>query len=176
VAAFLSLTVAALALAGAAIHFAVIRHHAEFVAIAIGFGVMGIAQSAVAVRMFVRPSRAARRMAVTVHATILTVWVLSRTTGLVVVPGAEDPSRVGLADLIATAFGVAVIICVGALNRLERRPARSQPIALQRGLAAAVGVVVLALAAPAIAAPHVHDHGHAHAPSHEGHHHGEHDH
>lgn len=170
----LSPIVAALSFAGGLIHFAVIRHHLEFAAIAGGFAVMGGAQWSVAVRMLVRPSASTRRAVVAVHVAIVALWVMSRTVGLVVVPGAEAPSRAGLADLTAAAFSIAVIVGVAAVRRAGRNSERSRAGRTHRGLAVAVGLAVLALAAPAALADHDHHLDHSPAPASPGHDHGGH--
>ena len=105
-------------------------------------------------------------LAVAANLGVVVVWVFSRTTGLPIGPDAGQPEAVGVADVTATAFEIALV--AGALVSLGARHARS-PLTPR-------GVWLLALpavAAAAIALAPGGSHGHgdhdAHPAEHAGH-------
>lgn len=152
---------ALLSFAGGVIHLAVIRHHLDAAPVAGGLALMGTAQWLFAARIATRPSRPVRGAGVLLHATIIVIWLLSRTIGLVVVPGAEDPAPVGVPDLVANLFALATIVTAIAMRHssYDLRPS-SRPRVGTR-LAAAVAVAVFALTVPAVLSDHDHA-GHDH--------------
>jgi hypothetical protein len=171
---------AVLAVASGVIHLAVVRHHLDDAVVTAGFALMGGAQLVVGVGLITRPASRAR-LAGLLHAGIVATWVLSRTVGLVVVPGAEERASFGFADTIANMFSLGVIAALATIDRTDRRSAR-HPLSARvaRGVLVAVGVAAVAVAAPAALAPHQHaghDHpatgepasGHDHAPTDDGH-------
>jgi hypothetical protein len=145
------------AVAGGVIHLAVIRHHVEYAAITLGFAVMGSAQLVAAAGLLTRPTRRVRAASVTLHAVIVTTWLVSRTVGLGYVSGAEDPAPFGIADTIANLLGAGVIATLVAAAPV--RAALSTRAA--HTVTALAGVAAVALAVPAALAPHHHaDHDH----------------
>ena len=156
-----SSSVASCAFAGGLIHLAVVRHHLDSVVVAAAFIAIGSAQLLFSAWMVAGPSARARRTGLLLHLAIVTTWLLSRTVGLVVVPGAEARAAVGVADIVATTLSLAVLasLLTMARFRLERV---ALPARLSRGLAAAVAIVALAVTVPAVTANH--DHG-GHGPS-----------
>ena len=152
-----STLMAVLSFAGGAIHFAVIRHHLDFVAMTTGFAVMGSAQWWFAVRMVRNPSSSARLVGLLLHGAIFSTWVWSRTAGLAFVPGAEERAAVGLPDVVANVFAVAVLASLAAMSILDRRPAPTSVSArASRAIRTVVAIGVLACTAPAVVAPHGH--------------------
>jgi hypothetical protein len=163
--------------AGGVIHLAVIRHHLDYVATTVGFAVIGAAQLLIAAGLLRGSTARLRTAALLVHATIVATWLLSRTVGLVIVPGAEDRVPLGVADTIANALAIGVIAALVAAARGERRSVRvAVARRLARGVTAVVAVATVALTAAALLAPHdhaAHDHpatdeqvpGHDHGPA-----------
>ena len=152
----MSPVIALLAFAGCVVHLAVIRHHVDYAAVAAGFALMGAAQWLFAVHMATKPSLRAQAAGVLLHTMIVVIWVLSRTIGLAIVPGAEDPAPVGLPDLVANLFAVTIIVTTLAMRHVSNdvRP-RELPRVGTR-LTAAIAVGVVALTVPAVLAGHDH--------------------
>ena len=160
----LSWMVASLALASGLIHLAVVRHHLGYAVVAAAFVAIGGTQVLFAALMAARPSAQVRTVGLLMHLAVLTTWLLSRTIGLVVVPGAEAPAPVGVADVTATLLSVAVIASLLAVGRVDRRPnVVALPARLSRGVATAVTILALGVTVPAAAASH--DHAHHGPPS-----------
>jgi hypothetical protein len=153
---------AVLAVAGGVIHLAVIRHHLDYAAMTAGFAFMGVAQVIVASRLALAPSPRARVAAVVLHASILAIWLASRTVGLAVVPGAEDRAAFGLADTIANVLGAGVLAALAGATVAGRRDARTpfSPRTARR-VVTVVAIAALGFAVPAVLAPHSHT-GHDH--------------
>jgi hypothetical protein len=158
----LSRLAAVLAVTGGVTHLAVIRHHLDYAAMTTGFALIGVAQLVVAAGLALVPLPRVRAAAVVLHASILVTWLASRTVGLAVVPGAEDPAAFGMADTIANLISVGVLASLIAASRVGRRRALTAFSArMARRLTTAVAVAALVLAVPAILAPHSHrGHGH----------------
>jgi hypothetical protein len=162
----LSPTAAVLAAAGGAIHLSVVREHGDLAVVATGFALMGITQCLLAAGILARRSRRLILVAGAVHATLVVVWLLSRTTGLLVIPGAEDAEPVGIADLAAATLslgvvGVAVITLV--LDRTAMTVA--VPARAGRWMTALVLAGAVSLSVPAVLADHSHRRArHSHDP------------
>ena len=156
-------TVAALAaIGGGLIHFSVVGDHLEFPIVAAGFAAMGILQWAFAWRTLTRPSRALLLIGGLLHAIIAGLWIVSRTLGIAFFTGAQEPAAVGVSDLAANTFSVAV---VGAAF-LGLGLSRSVPVVLPPSIAkrltsVALGLVTF-LTVPALLAPHSHSHSEPH--------------
>jgi hypothetical protein len=101
---------AALSLAAAGIHFAVIREHLE---IDVGEGVFffGIAVFQViwAQLYLLRDSHRAAQVGALVNAVVVLIWFVSRTVGLPYGPTPWVPEGIGLTDLLATSFEIGLI-------------------------------------------------------------------
>jgi hypothetical protein len=140
----------------------VIRHHLDYAAMTVGFALMGAAQLVVAAGVALAPSPRVRTTAIMLHASILVTWLASRTIGLAVVPGAEDPAAFGMADSIASLLGAGVLAALIAVADRGRRAARTafSPRTARR-ITAVVVIAALGLTVPAVLAPHSHV-GHDH--------------
>jgi hypothetical protein len=170
---------AVLAVSSGVIHLAVVRHHLDYAAMSAAFALMGGAQLLVAARLLIKPSPSVRLIGLLLHAWIVATWLLSRTVGLVVVPGAEGRAPFGLADTVANVFAVGVIASLVTIDRVHRgsvRAAFSSRVA--RAALPVIAVTALSLTLPAAFASHHHaDHDHpttgepapGHAPPVDGH-------
>jgi hypothetical protein len=160
----LLLTIAAIsAAADGLIHLNVIGDHLDSTLIAVGFAFMGVTQWLFALMILTRPSRIIFILGGILHSAMTTIWILSRTTGLWFVTGAENPAPVGVADLAANAFSIGVVgaTIIGISLSLSRP---IDPILLPATISRLVIAVLLAsalfLIVPALLAPHDHG-GHA---------------
>jgi hypothetical protein len=139
----------AVASAGAStIHFAVIdQHFAEYWLFGVFFVAVGLAQLGWAVAVVSNPTRTVYVVGALGNALIAVTWVISRTTGLPFGPGAGEPEPVGIADVVSTAFELAVVVGTLLLLRgLELR--RSWEMRFVRPVVAiaAIAITTLALA------------------------------
>lgn len=149
----------ALAAAGGLIHLAVIRDHLDFAVVAAGFAVMGAAQGAFALRVLTRPSRRLLLVGGALHAVIAVIWLTSRTTGLVFIPGAEHIEPFGVADLVATTFSLGVLGVAVTAHALDTTStAVVVPARVAQAMTAVVVVGAMCLSVPALLTPHDHDH------------------
>jgi hypothetical protein len=125
---------AVLLAASAGIHLAVIGEHArESVVFGLFFAGVAVAQLIMAGRVASRPVVASTRLTVTaLNFGLVTLWALSRTTGLPVGPDAGHPEAILLADAVATALEVAaLVVAVGVVvPRVVSGPPRSRPTRL----------------------------------------------
>jgi hypothetical protein len=153
----LSRVAALLALAGGVIHLAVIRHHLDEAAVTAGLALIGGAQLLVAAGLTTAPSRRVRGAGVLVHTSVVATWLVSRSVGLVVVPGAEDPVAFGVSDTIANLLGAGVIAALAVAFHLERRPTDFAVTArVARRATILVAIVAVGLTVRAVLAPHNH--------------------
>ena len=158
-------TLAALSLGAAAVHFAMTPQHTrESIALGIAFVVAAWAQVAVAGWLLFRPDRSVIKRGAAVQIAVIGAWGLSRTFGLPIGPDRWRAEAVGTADLICVGFEIAFVgLAVVALTSNRRVP-------LLAGLVAAslvLGGTTAALATPSII-DHDHDEPHeAAGPMHE---------
>ena len=102
---------AALSVGSAAIHFAVIPDHLEeWWAFGLAFALLGWFQAVWPIVYLDRPTRRLAWIAIVVNLATVVVWAWSRTAGLPVGPEPGMPEAVGAADLIATAFELALVV------------------------------------------------------------------
>ena len=139
----------AVASAGAAtIHFAVIdQHFAEYWVFGAFFVAVALAQLGWVVAVVSNPTRTVYVVGALGNALIAVTWVISRTTGLPFGPGAGEPESVGIADVVSTAFELAVVVgSLLLLRGLELR--RSWEIRFVRPVIAiaAIAITTVALA------------------------------
>ena len=113
--------------AAATIHFAVVRPHwDEYVPFAVLFAIVGVFQVAWAAAVLVRPARWVLASGAVVNLGVAAAWAVSRTAGLPVGPEAWTPESIGVADVAATVFEVAiatgsVVLLSSAGRRFELR-------------------------------------------------------
>ncbi|HET7676366.1 MAG TPA: hypothetical protein VFK38_00775 [Candidatus Limnocylindrales bacterium] len=107
---------ASLSLGAAVIHFSVVEAHlAEWLPFALFFITAGWAQALWAAAVLLRPGRRLYLAGAAGNAIIAATWLASRTTGLPIAPEPWTPEPVGLPDLLATAFEVALLlVCLRA--------------------------------------------------------------
>ena len=153
----LAIAAAVFAVAGGLIHLTVTRQHLDFPIVAAGFVFMGVAQWVFAFTILKRPTTLIAVSGAVLHAAIVTVWILSRTIGLAFFPGAEHVAPVGVVDIVATSFSVAVVGTVVIWLALEGPIANVNVSHREfRTVAAVLAIGALFLTVPAIAAPHDH--------------------
>lgn len=149
---------AALAAGAAAVHLAMVPMHAqEWLALGIGFAVVGWAQAALAVALLARPRRWLLVAGAVLSVAAVAAWTVSRTTGFPFGPMAGEPEEVSSIDLLCAGFEV--LFAAGAALALARRPVvTSRPVAL--GTAALSLVAVVAATTAVLASPSgAHAHG-----------------
>jgi hypothetical protein len=109
---------AALAIAAAAIHTAVIREHVEeFWLYGAFFVVVAALQFLWGVAVLTRRSRRTLVAGGIGSAAIALAWIVSRTVGIPIGPGGGGREPVGALDLVSTGFEVAVVVGVLVLVR-----------------------------------------------------------
>jgi hypothetical protein len=140
----------ALLSAGAAvIHFVVIPGHwDEYWGQGLFFLVGAIAQLLWAVWVVVAPSRLIYLAGAAGNAAIVAMWVVTRTAGIPVGPGAGEREAVEFADTLATAFEVVLVIGALVLARTAARRTFQTSGAL--ATSALLAVVVAALTAASL--------------------------
>lgn len=153
----LGATAGILAAASGLVHIAVIRDHLELAVVASGFAVMAVVQWAFALRMLTRPSSRVLWWGGVFHCVLVALWVLSRTTGLWVIPGAESAEDVGIADLVSTTFCLGVIGVASIVRVMDRAGEVRVSRSVARRVRAAVAIGALFLTVPALSVPHEHD-------------------
>jgi hypothetical protein len=134
--------------AAATIHFAVVRPHwDEYAPFAVLFAVVGAFQLAWAAAVLVRPARRVLALGTVVNLGVAAAWALSRTAGLPVGPEAWTPESIGVADVAATVFELAIaagaaVLLSSAGRRLE---SRTTSVAAQLGSIAIAVTLLVAL-------------------------------
>jgi hypothetical protein len=114
---------ALLSTSAALIHFAVLREHfQEHALFGVLFALTAVLQLAWSALVVRRPSRRLLQAGALGNLGVAAVWLLSRTTGLPLGPEPWAPEAVGVADSLATAFEVLIVI--GATVLLCPRAAR----------------------------------------------------
>jgi hypothetical protein len=114
----LAWVIATFAAAGGLIHLEAAIDHRDLVVVAVGFAVMAVAQLALAGVMLLRPTPAGLFGVGAVHAAIALLWIITRTIGLPFIPGAEQAAQVGVADVVANTFSIALVgVAIVALSR-----------------------------------------------------------
>ena len=139
----------AVASAGAAmIHFAVIGQHlAEYWLVGVFFAAVALAQLGWVVAVLSNPTRTVYVVGAVGNALVAVTWVISRTTGLPFGPGAGEPEPVGIADVVSTAFELAVVVGTLLLLRGVGLPPSWEMRFVQPVAAiAAIAITTLALA------------------------------
>lgn len=137
-------SLAALSMAAAAIHFAVMgEHFAEYVAFGVFFSVVAWLQAIWAVGVTVLPSKRLLFVGLVGNALVILVWLTSRTTGLPIGPESGAPEPAAFVDVLSTILEVAIVVGTATLLL------RGRPTPSVRGLPVWLGlaglVVVLAM-------------------------------
>ena len=143
--------VAALLSVGAAvIHFAVIAEHFdEWWLTGLFFLALAIFQLAWALLVLRVPSRPLYLAGAVANALVVVLWIVSRTTGVPVGPGAGEAEPVALPDTLATAFEVVLAVVLVALLSEQTAPGTRRRV--DRSAASwACAVAVAALTALAL--------------------------
>lgn len=155
---------AAAAFGAGVIHLAFAPEHLEeYLPLGIGFILSGVLQILWGLVLSVRESRRLLIAGGAFSLLFLGVYVMSRTVGLPLGPGAFQPEALGRADLLCCALEVPVAFASLALSR--RTAALRAPIAGSWLLAGAVGLLLIgASTTSALAAP-AHEHVHVSCPS-----------
>jgi hypothetical protein len=134
--------------------------HREIAVIAVGFAVMAITQLALAGTVLLRPSRPALLAIAALHAGIALTWIMSRTVGIPFIPGAEQPVPVGVADVVANTFSMAVVglaVVARSLDRADRIAPIPPGAARAIRMTAVAGALILTIAALSAGHEHGHD-------------------
>ena len=160
----LSLGAGVIHFANAGDHFSASWWHGAF------FAVVAWAQLAWAAAMVFRPNRALLVAGVAANLVVIATWLVSRTVGVPIEPGAGEPEPVGWADGLATAFEVGIVVLAAALAvRPQATAARLHPAVGRPGIAVAT-LAVLAVStmalSPSFASGHAHGKG-AHGGGHD---------
>jgi FtsP/CotA-like multicopper oxidase with cupredoxin domain len=118
-----SYSAALLTLGAAAIHFAAApEHFSEYLPYGIFFVLLGAAQVALAIALLIAPSRRLYAGAIAGTLAVMTIWLLSRTTGLPIPPQPWRPEAVAFPDFAATLMEAICVLLF--LLRMRRRPPR----------------------------------------------------
>jgi hypothetical protein len=132
---------AALSMAAAAIHFAVMgEHFAEYVAFGVFFSVVAWSQALWAVGVIVLPSRRLLLVGLIGNAVVILVWLISRTIGVPIGPEAGAPEPAAFIDVLSTILEVAIVAGTAILVL------RGRPTPSMRGLPVRLGLAVLVIA------------------------------
>jgi hypothetical protein len=144
----LRFAVAVASAAAATIHFAVIdQHFAEYWLFGVFFVAVALAQLGWVVAVLSNPTLTVYVVGALGNGLIAMTWVISRTTGLPFGPGAGEPEPVGIADVVSTAFELAIVAGTLLLLRgLELRRAWEARFVRPVVAIAAVAITTLALA------------------------------
>lgn len=103
-------SLAALSMAAAAIHFAVMGEHlAEYLAFGLFFSVVAWSQALWAAGVIVHPSRRLLLVGLVGNGLVILVWLVSRTTGLPMGPEAGAPEPAAFVDILSTILEVAIV-------------------------------------------------------------------
>jgi hypothetical protein len=145
--AVLTATASAALLGAAVVHASVIdAHFAEWWAEGVCFLVLQVVELALALALVRRASRPLYLAAIAVSAGTVALWIVSRTVGVPVGPGAGRPEAVGRPDLTATVLELMTALVLIPLVFGLRVRARSTSVTARAGRVLAVLAAVLAVA------------------------------
>jgi hypothetical protein len=127
----LTYSVASASAGAAAIHYAVVAEHFdEWWGFGLFFVASATAQLVWAVMVVASRSRHLIWVGVVGNAAIVVLWIVTRTVGTLVGPEPATPEPIGLADSVATAFEIAIVVAGSWLAWSARvRPALSLQLA-----------------------------------------------
>jgi FtsP/CotA-like multicopper oxidase with cupredoxin domain len=118
-----------LTLGPAAIHFAVApMHFQEYVPFGALFVLTGLAQVALAAALLARPSRRLFLAGAAGTASVIALYVVSRSIGLPVGPRPWRPEMVGFPDIACTAMEVLSVLVLALLALARPRSRRAHPV------------------------------------------------
>jgi hypothetical protein len=104
-------SVASAAAGAAAIHYAVVAEHLhEWWGFGLFFVASAVAQLVWAVAIMASRSQVLIWAGVVGNAAIVLLWIVTRTVGTLVGPEPATPEPIGLADSVATAFEMAIVV------------------------------------------------------------------
>ncbi|MGC9536819.1 hypothetical protein [Streptomyces sp. UG1] len=148
-------------LGAAAIHFAsATDHYAQWWPAGIFFYAVGALQTGWAVAVLRPSGRVVMVLGLVANAGVIATWVVSRTEGFPVGPGAGVPEDITRVGITATAFEA--VVCLVALWHVRRRTARGFVSSLRAVLlVGAAGAAVMGVTMPAVQGAMAHSHGHA---------------
>jgi hypothetical protein len=135
---------AALSLAAAGIHFAVISEHLEEdVLFGVLFFAFGWFQLIWAQVYLIWPRRQVALLAIVINLGGVLVWLMSRTVGLPFGPEAWVPEQIGFADVLSTSFEIGLIgLLVPTLLRERFGRALDQQMPIQQAFVLSAFMVV----------------------------------
>jgi hypothetical protein len=141
--------VALLSIGAAVIHFAVVAEHFdEWWLTGLFFLGLGVFQLAWAVLVLAAPSRLLYLVGAVANALVVVLWIVSRTSGVPVGPGAGEAEPVALPDTLATAFEIVLVAVLVLLLVARTSPGVSRLVGRPAAgwVAALVGAALTALA------------------------------
>jgi hypothetical protein len=140
--------VAILSMAAAVIHFAAAGpHFREYWVFGVFMLVAGWLQLLWAAAVIVRPSRVLLWAGMAVNITIISVYIVTRTTGDLVGPTPRVPEPAGFGDLLCTALEAMVVAgCLWHLAARQQRLAPRRHLALASSATGAVAGILLSAA------------------------------
>ena len=161
-------SLAALSMAAAAIHFAVMEEHfAEYVAFGVFFSVVAWLQALWALGVIVLPSRRLLLAGLVGNALVILVWLVSRTAGLPIGPEAGAPEPAAFVDVLSTILEVAIVVGTAMLVLGGRTTPSMRRLPIRPGLVGLVIVLaVLTTWSVAVAATSGDEHGTDHGDDH----------
>ena len=132
-------SLAALSMAAAGIHFAVMgEHFAEYVAFGVFFSVVAWSQALWAVGVIVLPSRRLLLVGLVGNAVVILVWLISRTIGLPIGPEPGAPEPAAFIDVLSTILEVAIVAGTAMLVLRGRQTPSMRGLPVRLGLAGLV--------------------------------------
>lgn len=140
-------------------HLSAARDHPAHAHIAAFFVVLGVAQVSWAAAVTFRPAPRLVRAGVIGNAAVVAIWVVSRTTGIPLVPGAGDVEAVAIKDAVTTFLELLAIGAGGLLLALPAEARRAIVPSSDRVVGALIAGALL-LSLPATLGSNGHGAGH----------------
>jgi hypothetical protein len=121
-------TLAGFSAGAAAVHLAVIAEHlTEYWPFAVFFAAVAAFQAAWALAVLTRPQPGLYRLGAVASGGLISLWALSRTSGLPLGPEHWHPEAVSMPDAIAVAFEIGLILTVWIRRRSRQHEPRTRP-------------------------------------------------
>ena len=138
------LHLAALSMVAGSIHAVVAApHFGEYWLFGLFFVALAAFQLGWGAWIYERPSRRAYRLGLVVSVTVIAIWLVSRTTGLPLGPGAGSPEEVGPLDPAAAAVQAMVALLCTAFLRSGGEPPDRQALAMPVRLARFLSLLLM---------------------------------